>query len=64
MSPIRRTFIAAAAFAILAPFALQSAHAQEKVIIKVGTLKLIHAITPYFYQQFAPPGYKIEVIPF
>ena len=63
MSPIRRTFIATAAFAILAPFALQSAHAQEKVI-KVGTLKLIHAITPYFYQQFAPPGYKIEVIPF
>jgi NitT/TauT family transport system substrate-binding protein len=62
MSPIRRTFIAAA-FVLLAPLALQSAHAQEKVI-KVGTLKLIHAITPHFYQQFAPPGYKIEVIPF
>jgi len=37
--------------------------AQEKVI-KVGTLKLIHGITPYFYEKFAPAGYKIEVIPF
>lgn len=64
MSTVRRQFIAAAVFALLAPL-LQGtqAQAQEKVI-KVGTLKLIHAITPYFYQQFAPPGYKIEVIPF
>ncbi|HTE16120.1 MAG TPA: NrtA/SsuA/CpmA family ABC transporter substrate-binding protein [Burkholderiales bacterium] len=62
MSPIRRQFIAAAVV-LLAPLALQSAQAQEKVI-KVGTLKLIHAITPHFYQQFAPSGYKIEVIPF
>ena len=63
---IRRQFIAAAALALLAPLALPTLHgalAQEKVI-KVGTLKLIHAITPHFYQQFAPPGYKIEVIPF
>ncbi len=37
--------------------------AQQKVI-KVGTLKLIHGITPYFYEKFAPPGYKIEVITF
>ena len=59
----RRSFVAAAALALCAPFAVQSVHAQEK-IIKVGTLKLIHAITPYFYQQFAPPGYKIEVVPF
>ena len=33
-------------------------------VIKVGTLKLIHAITPYFYEKFTPPGYRIEVIPF
>ncbi|HEY4665271.1 MAG TPA: NrtA/SsuA/CpmA family ABC transporter substrate-binding protein [Comamonas sp.] len=39
------------------------AHAQDKVI-KVGTLKLIHGITPYFYEKFTPPGYKIEVVPF
>lgn len=33
-------------------------------VIRVGTLKLMHAITPHFYVKFAPPGYKIEVIAF
>ena len=33
-------------------------------VIRVGTLKMIHAITPYFYEKFTPPGYKIEVIPY
>jgi len=40
-----------------------SALAAEQVI-RVGTLKLMHGITPYFYDKFTPPGYKIEVIPF
>ena len=40
-----------------------TAQAQDKVI-KVGTLKLIHGITPYFYDKFTPAGYKVEVIPF
>ncbi len=39
------------------------AQAQDKVI-KVGTLKLIHGITPYFYDRFTPAGYKFEVVPF
>jgi NitT/TauT family transport system substrate-binding protein len=38
-------------------------HADDKVL-RVGTLKLIHGITPYFYEKFAPPGYRIEVVPF
>src|SRR5215471_19150926 len=38
-------------------------HAQDKVL-KVGTLKLIHGISAYFYEKFAPAGYKVEVIPF
>lgn len=37
--------------------------AQDKVI-KVGTLKLIHGVTPYFYEKFVPAGIKVEVIPF
>src|SRR5262245_40201379 len=36
---------------------------QEKTI-KIGALKLIHSITPHFYEKFAPAGYKIVVIPF
>src|SRR5438270_2299372 len=39
------------------------AQADDKVL-RVGTLKLIHGITPYFYEKFAPAGYKIEVVPF
>jgi NitT/TauT family transport system substrate-binding protein len=38
-------------------------HAQDKVL-RVGTLKLIHGISAYFYEKFAPPGYTVEVIPF
>jgi len=49
-------FMAALAFA-------RPAAAEDRVI-KVGTLKLIHAITPYFYEKFTPAGYKIEVLPF
>ncbi len=65
MSRHRRTLLSAIALLMAAPLiSLTSpAQAQEKVI-KVGALKLIHSITPHFYQQFAPPGYKIEVIPF
>jgi NitT/TauT family transport system substrate-binding protein len=38
-------------------------HAQDKVL-KVGTLKLIHGISAYFYEKFVPTGYTVEVIPF
>src|ERR1700704_4631898 len=52
-----------AALAAVLASGLERVHAQERVI-KVGTLKLIHGITPYFYEKFAPKGYRIEVIPF
>jgi len=50
------------AFAIVVGIA-PSAQAQDKVL-RVGTLKLIHGISAYFYEKFAPPGYRVEVIPF
>jgi len=43
--------------------ATPQAQADDKVL-RVGTLKLIHGITPYFYEKFAPSGYTVEVIPF
>jgi NitT/TauT family transport system substrate-binding protein len=54
--------ILAVAALLLAAFT-PGAYAQDKVI-KVGALKLIHSITPHFYEKFAPPGYKIVVVPF
>src|SRR5437660_2850604 len=42
-----------------------SAYAQDKdKVLRVGTLKLIHGISAYFYEKFVPPGYTVEVIPF
>jgi len=38
-------------------------HAEDNKVIRVGTLKLIHGITPYFYPKFAPPGTTIDVVP-
>ena len=43
--------------------AAPQAQAQDKVL-RVGTLKLIHGITVYYYEKFVPAGYKVEVIPF
>jgi NitT/TauT family transport system substrate-binding protein len=58
----RRTLLATA---LAAPVVLRFATARaETTTIKVGSLKLIHSITPYFYERFLPAGYKLEVIPF
>ncbi|HET7160936.1 MAG TPA: NrtA/SsuA/CpmA family ABC transporter substrate-binding protein [Burkholderiales bacterium] len=62
----RRNLLRVAAVMLVASASFMAStpvSAQQKVI-KVGTLKLIHGITPYFYEKFAPPGYKIEVITF
>jgi len=59
----RRLMLASFLSSALALTWTSSAHAADKVI-KVGALKLIHSIVPYFYDKFTPPGYKIEVIPF
>ena len=40
------------------------ARAAEPVTIRMGVLKLVHSITPYFYERFLPAGYRIEIIPF
>ncbi len=58
----RRSLLATA---LAAPVVLRATRAHaETVTIKMGSLKLIHSITPYFYERFLPAGYKLEVIPF
>ena len=64
----RRTLLATAGATTLAapfvvPFAARPAHA-EGTVVRMGALKLIHSITPYFYEKFVPAGMTIEVIPF
>ena len=60
-----RSKIVRALFAALATLAFAlPAQAQEQKVLKVGTLKLIHGISAYFYERFVPAGYTVEVIPF
>jgi ABC-type nitrate/sulfonate/bicarbonate transport system substrate-binding protein len=59
----RREFIAALGVGLFAAPAIVRAEG-EPIVIRAGALKLIHSIAPYFYDQFVPPGYKVEVIPF
>jgi NitT/TauT family transport system substrate-binding protein len=56
----RRTLLAST---LAAPFLSRAARADD-VVIKIGVLKLIHSITPYFYEKFTPAGYRFEIIPF
>jgi NitT/TauT family transport system substrate-binding protein len=63
MRSSRREFLRLAATAAVVSTTGHRALADDRVI-KVGTLKLIHGITPYFYEKFVPPGLKIEVLPF
>src|SRR4051812_16075195 len=58
---MKRTLLAVVGLAFA--FSTSTGVAQEKTI-KVGALKLIHSITPHFYEKFAPAGYKIVVVPF
>jgi NitT/TauT family transport system substrate-binding protein len=58
----RRSLLAAS---IAAPFVLTGRRAAaQDTTIRIGVLKLIHSITPYFYERFLPPGYRVEIIPF
>jgi NitT/TauT family transport system substrate-binding protein len=50
---------AAIAIAVARPVA-----AEDNKVFKVGTLKLIHGISAYFYERFVPTGYTVEVYPF
>jgi ABC-type nitrate/sulfonate/bicarbonate transport system substrate-binding protein len=58
----RRGFIAGAAASVLAAPAVL--RAEQPVVIRMGALKLIHSIAPYFYEKFTPAGYQVQVIPF
>ena len=59
----RREFIASLGVGLIAAPSIVRA-AGEPIVIRAGALKLIHSIAPYFYDQFVPAGYKVEVTPF
>src|SRR5215831_2573507 len=58
----RREFIVGLGAGLIAAPAIL--RAEGPVVIRAGALKLIHSIAPYFYEQFVPAGYEVEVVPF
>jgi ABC-type nitrate/sulfonate/bicarbonate transport system substrate-binding protein len=49
---------------LFAAVSLTSPSRADDKVLKVGTLKLIHGISAYFYEKFVPAGYTVEVFPF
>ncbi len=58
----RRTLLAAATLASIA--APRIARAQAPRTVRIGSLRLIHSMTPHFYQRFAPEHLRIEITTF
>ena len=63
MSIRRREILTGAAVSVAALSAPSLLRAQQPTVIRMGALKLIHSIAPYFYEKFTPAGYQVEVIP-
>ena len=59
----RRRLLAGAGFAVATLAAPAVLRAQPKTV-KMGALRLVHSMPPYFYEKFAPADLKIEVIVF
>src|SRR5437899_12568996 len=38
--------------------------ARAETTVKMGALRLVHSMPPYFYEKFAPAGLKIEITVF
>ena len=62
MALSRRIVLGAALAATMAPAALRQARAAP--VVRMGVLKLIHSITPYFYDHFTPEGVTVEIVQF
>ena len=59
----RRRLLAGAGLAV-ASLAAPSVLRAEPRTVKMGALRLVHSMPPYFYEKFAPADLKIEIIVF
>ena len=59
----RRRLFAGASFAAAA-FAAPAVLRAETRTVKMGALRLVHSMPPYFYEKFAPADLKVEIIVF
>jgi ABC-type nitrate/sulfonate/bicarbonate transport system substrate-binding protein len=64
MKLTRRSLLAGSAAGLAVLGAPAIIRAQSPRTIKMGALRLIHSITPHFYEKVTPPDLKFEVITF
>jgi NitT/TauT family transport system substrate-binding protein len=60
----RRRLLAASAVAAAALAAPSIGRAQAPRTVKMGSLRLIHSMTPHFYERFLPPNLRLEITTF
>ncbi len=60
----RRTALTAAGAGLGILAAPAILRAQSPRVVRMGSLRLIHSMTPHFYERFAPPNLKIEITTF
>ena len=60
----RRRLFAGAGFAAAATLAAPAVLRAQPRTVKMGALRLVHSMPPYFYEKFAPSDLKIEIVVF
>jgi NitT/TauT family transport system substrate-binding protein len=61
---LRRNLLAGAGLVAAGTLAAPSILRAQTRTVKMGALRLVHSMPPYFYEKFAPAGIKIEIIVF
>ena len=61
---IRRRLLLGAGLAAAGTLAAPSILRAEGKTVKMGALRLVHSMPPFFYEKFAPEGTKIEIVVF
>lgn len=61
---LRRRHLLAGSIALPVLATPRILRAQDSVTIRMGVMKLVHSMAPYFYERFLPAGYRIEIIPY
>jgi len=61
---IRRRLLLASGLAAAGTLAAPSILRAQGKTVKMGALRLVHSMPPFFYERFAPEGTKIEVVVF
>ena len=61
---LRRRLLAGAGLVAAGTLAAPAILRAQTRTVKMGALRLVHSMPPYFYEKFAPSNLKIEIVVF